>query len=203
MKVLGYRMWKKFPHLKVPEAGSELEDFIGELKAGFSGLILYHDNPFTELGANSDVLTEVLYPAAESRRCAVLIVSTNVHERPQHCPSPYIHFYSVSVPNVRSATPDSFDLLFGTLIREFEGFERLPNETRMKEIWAEVDPYHDVIFRVARLEEALYTQRSDSDKVDKKVLDNLRPIYGDKLASFRDIRKEYMRLCSLGALKKN
>lgn len=201
MDTLGFYIRRKFPNLQVSESETPAE-FVKALVGDFSGLVLYHGDPFRLVSGagNQTILQRAFVPAVLDGRCAVLIVDTNVFERPIDCRSPYIHFYSVSVPN---RDPNPFEPLFEKLVEEFRTFSSLPDERQMKKIWAEVDPYADYLGVMRLLEEALYAQKGDKDTIDQVTQRRLGPLYGEGLATYSELKREYIRLCKEGALKKN
>jgi hypothetical protein len=209
MDVVGYRITKKNGRLDVTDyRDDDVVSFLDKVYKGFGGLVLFHGNPnfrepdFMPQGTESPhVLRDVLNPAAETRRCVVLIVSTTVIERPAYCVSPYIHFYSVGVPNEKDADNHEFVERLVYFIDDFKHRSNLPDQASMATMWEALDPLENRLKKLAFLELAICAQQGGAEAIPQEWRTKLAAYYrGDTYSSLRD---EYARLCEEGTVKKN
>jgi hypothetical protein len=201
MDTIGWSINKKFPNLNVTEPDTWME-FLNEVRDRFSGLVLYHGSPLEKYPGEAKPLWSVVFlPAVQSGRCALLVVDTVVFSRPSDCQSPYMHFYSVSVPNLN---PNPFEPLFQRLIDQFRLLSSLPTEPEIKTMWAQVDPHADKLAVLRLFEEVLYAQKgNDEESIRPDLRGRLGPPFDAGIETYGALKAEYIKLCDEGRLKKN
>ena len=79
----------------------------------------------------------------------------------------------------------------------------MPDEREIERLWKRVDPYADIVEKFELLESALFTQLDPNQPVSGKVLEVLRPWFGNRISTFEDMRREYGRIFEEGGSKKN
>jgi hypothetical protein len=166
---------------------------------------LFHGDPdhadpdFVVNDRSPNILREIMAKSVESRSCAVLIVSTEVIEPPQDCSSPYIHFYSVSVPNRK---PNSFEHLFQALVNKFVQLSAMPDESAMLKMWSEVDPDENRIALLQMLTKVLRAPKGKEAQAFTEYQQTLQVHFGPNI-TYAQLREKYLELSEQYSLKKN
>lgn len=204
MDTLGYNVAAKFPTLRIREQAPQ-NDFVKKIRGSFSGLVLYHGNPLVIVPASGglNLLNDIFIPTARSARCAILIVDTTIFQRPKDCDSPYIHFYSVSVPN---RDPNPFEKQFQALVDDFDRLTAMPDERSMEAMWNTVDPDANRLMQLEFLERALCSRKNDTNDTEEAFptewSQQIEKQYGPH-ATYSQLLSHYRDLCERDDLKKN